>query len=343
MWRALLVVVALVATVDFFSLRAWRRVGGDSDFAVEVLERKFYVLYLRSPLTVYCNQAIYHFILKPLGWWSPDRQIDRQERAKAVGLCSAIAGGIFVATLLAISTNWFFLLFNLSAPFLFIFLGHVEHYGWVNALLVVFFLSVKHHLDKGGPLWPALAWLLLAASFHMLAIFYVPSLLFLLAERDPVTHHWRWRQSRREREILLIMFIAWALCFCVAEMTLFVAGLDNGLSRLVPLTFPVGPTHYRFTFFSLAHLKMWLYFHWKASPLGLALLVLLCWTIRSRFEKFLLVATACGFFWTWIWHPDRGRGDWDLFANLALPLNILVGLLLARLTERLSRSEARNA
>jgi hypothetical protein len=219
---------------------------------------------------------------------------------------------------------------------MFIFLGHVEHYAAVNALLAVYFLSVKRHLDTRGPLWPALVWLLLAASFHMLAIFYLPSFLFLLGERNPATRRWHWSRPRAERENLLIISILWALSLCAAEMSLFVSGLDNGISRLVPIALPLAPTHYRFSLFSLAHLQMWLYFHWKSSPLGLALLLLLARTIRARFERFLLVAVGCSFLWTWMWHPDRGRNDWDLFANLALPLNILVGLLLARLTRRLS-------
>jgi hypothetical protein len=328
----LLVIVAIVAAVLCFSLRDIRRLGGDSDFAVDIITQPFQVFYLRSPLTVYFNQAVYHFILQPRGW-SPE---------EAVAFCSALGGGLFVAALVSISTNWLFLLFNLTAPFMLIFLGHVEHYAWVNALLAVYFLAVKRHLDTDGPLWPALTSLLLAASSHMLAVFYAPSFLFLLARRDPTTRRWFWVRPRGERENLLIIFIVWALLFFAAETSLFVAGLDNGLNRLVPLTWPGEPTHYYFTLFSLAHLKIWLYFHWRSSPMGLVLLAALCWMIRTRFDRFLLVAMACGFFWTWIWHPDRGRNDWDLFANLALPLNVLVGLLLARLTQRLSWPEERH-
>jgi len=319
------VLIIVLASAVFYSLRGFRRRGGDTDFAQTIARRRFSVFYVRSPLTVYLHQAAYHFIFRPLG----------RSPAEAVGFCSAVGGGIFVAALAAISRNALFLLFNLSAPLMFIFMGHVEHYAWVNALLVVYFLAVKRHLEQGRPLWPALVWLLLAASFHMLAVFYVPSFLFLLAERDPLTRRWRWRPSRNEAEWLLIIFIAWAAAVNAAPLLLYPAGLDNGLSRLVPLVKPIPPTHYRFTLFSLAHLKMWLYFNRESSPLGLALLILLLWTIRTRFEKFLLVATGCAFFWTWIWHPDRGPRDWDLFANLALPMNILVGLLLARQANRL--------
>jgi len=294
--------------------------------------RRFTVFYLRSPLTTYLHQGAYHFVFAPLGWSSGD----------AVGFCSAAAGGIFVATLLAISSHWLFLLFNLAQPLMFIFLGHVEHYAWVNALLAVYFLSVKRHLENGRPLWHALVWLLLAASFHMLAVFFVPSFLFLLAERDPATRRWRWRETRREREDLLMLFIAWAVLLSGLQLTLHVEGLDNGLSRLVPLAWPVGPTHYRFTLFSLDHLQMWIHFHLNSSPLGLVALLFLVWTIRTRFEKFLLVATGCAFLWTWMWHPDFGKRDWDLFANLAVPLNILVGLLLARAAQRLSKREQGN-
>jgi len=339
----LFAVVSVVATIVLFSLRDSRRPGGDSDFAEDIILRNFDIFYLRSPLTIYFNQALYHRILKPRGWSAADPDEDRQWRAKAVGLSSAMGGGLFVATLVAICPHWLFLLFNLTAPFMFIFLGHVEHYAWVNALLVVYFLAIKRHLENGAPVWVAFGLFLLAASFHMLVLFYAPSFLFVLAERNPATGRWRWRHSRHQREALLVMFIAWAVLMALAEILLFVAGLDNGLSRLVPVKFPVGPSHYRFTLFSLAHLKMWLYFHWMSSPLGLVLLILLIRSIRTQFDRFLLVAIACGFLWTWMWHPDRGQRDWDLFANLALPLNILVGLLLSRLVQRFLPAEASHA
>ena len=324
--RLVLLILAVVATLEFYSLRDMRRTGGDSDFAAETAALPFGLFYVRSPLTVYLHQATYHFIFEPMGR-SPE---------EAIGFCSAVAGGVFVAALVSISTNWLFLLFNLSAPLLFLFLGHVEHYAWVNALLAVYFLAAKRNLERGGPVWPAMLFLLLAAGFHMLAVFYVPTLLCLLAERNKATHRWQWRVALHDREAALILLIVWAAWFCGSQMLFRVGGLDNGMERLVPLTLPTAPSRYLFSLFSLAHVKMWLLFHWKSSPLGLAMLVLLCWTIRARFEKFLLLGVACGFLWTWMWHPDRAERDWDLFANLALPLNILVGLLLARFSQRLN-------
>jgi hypothetical protein len=313
-------------------MRGYRRPGGDSVQAEEFALRSPVMFYVRSPLTVFLHQGVYRWIADPLGLSVTD----------AVGFCSAAAGGVFVATLFAISRHWLFLLFNLATPFMFIFLGHVEHYAWVNALLAVYFLAVKRHLERGIPLWPALVWLLLAAGFHMLAVFYAPSFLCLLVERERATRRWRWRPTRRQGEILLLVFIGWAGLILAGMYLLPAAGLNNGVERLVPLAMSETPSRYYFTFFSLDHLKMWLYFHWMSSPLGLAGLALLVWTIRERFEKFMLVAVACGLFWTWIWHPDMGRPDWDLFANLALPMNILVGLLLARLVQRLKRRGGEN-
>jgi hypothetical protein len=222
---------------------------------------------------------------------------------------------------------------------LFVFLGHVENYAWVTALLLVYFLLVKRHLENGWPMWPALIALILAASFHMLAVFYTPTFLFLLRERDPETRQWRWRPDRSEGEVLLTILIVWALLLSTAQMSFEVDGLDNGLSRLVPLTMPKPPNlegkYALFTLFSFDHLKMWLHFHWMSSPLGLVLLILLARTIRTRFETFLLVGVGCAFLWTWMWHPDRAQRDWDLFANLALPMNVLVGLLLVKMEHRL--------
>jgi len=312
-----------------FALRGFRQWGGDSDFAESIAAQKFQTFYLRSPLTVYLHQAAYHFLFEPLG----------RSTAEAVGFCSAVAGGVFVSTLVALSRHPLFLLFNLAAPFLFIFMGHVEHYAWVNAVLAIYFLAVRRHLERGAPLWAAELWLLAAASFHMLAVFFAPTLLFLLAGRDPLRGRWRWRTPRREREILLAIFVAWALVVSCAQLTLHVGGLDNGLSRLVPLRMPESESRYSFTLFSWDHLRMWLYFHARSTPAGLAGLLLLGWLIRGKFQQCLLVAVACGFLWTWMWHPDRGRNDWDLFANLALPLNILVGLVLAEAFARRKQKE----
>jgi len=328
--RVALLIVAVVATFVLFGLREHRRPGGDTDFAQEIAAEPFDVFYVRSPLTIYLHQAAYHFIFKPLGLTPAD----------AVGFCSSVAGGLFVATLVAISQHWLFLLFNLSAPLMLIFCGHVEHYAWVNALLTVSFLAVKRHLETQRPLWPAVALALLAASSHMLAVFYAPAFLYLTAARHPTRRRWDWRLSLRDREISLILVIVWAVWFCGSQLVFRVGGLDNGLQRLVPLRLPDEEARHLFSLFSWAHLKMWLLFHWKSSPLGLGALILLGWTIRTRFEKFLLLATACGFFWTWMWHPDRAERDWDLFANLALPLNLLVGLLLARLLPSRSEHEA---
>jgi len=38
--------------------------------------------------------------------------------------------------------------------------------------------------------------------------------------------------------------------------------------------------------------------------------------------------TLCGLSWAFIWHPDMGRGDWDLFGSFAIPSGVLAGLLL---------------
>ncbi len=327
---ALLLLLCFVAAADFYALRCCRRPGGDMDFAESIAEQPFTVFYVRSPLTVYLHQAVYHFVFQPMGW--PARE--------AVAVCSALAGGLFVVALLLLCDRGLFLLFNLAAPFLMIFFGHIEHYAWVNMLLAFFFVAAKRQIETNGPLTPALALLLLAAAFHMLAVFYVPAFLFLVCRRNPQTRRWEWATPQRDRENCLLLLIFWILWYCGSQLSLHVGGLDNNLTRIVPLRLADGPTRYFFPMFSWTHLKMWLYFHWLSSPLGLLLLILLARRIRSRFEWFLLTAVGCGFLWTWVWHPDRGRGDWDLFANLALPMNILVGLLLAGGREGIRSNES---
>jgi hypothetical protein len=331
--------VGIIAFAVLFSLRGYSVPGGDTHFVTEFITRG-YVYNSRSPFITLLQQFVYKNFFGPYGFSS----------ATAISFVSAVGGGIYVATLVAISRHWLFLLFNLASPLTLIFMGHVENYAWVNALLALYFLAAKRTIERGVSLWYAEVCWLLATGFHMLAVFYTPTFLYLLVERKgagtgcqpvplpagagtgcqpvpPPARRWRWRVSKRDGEDLLLTFIAWSIGILTLQMSLTVWGLDNGVQRLVPLI-DRADDRFKYSMFSWPHLKMWLYFHMRSSPLGLAGLVLLARWVRGKFYTFMLLAVACGFFWTWIWHADFAERDWDLFANLGLPLNILVGLLL---------------
>lgn len=330
-WRYLLIFA--VAWGIGMALSPLRRPGGDSNEMQLYVQSVQSVFYVRSPLTLYLHRGAYHLI-QPFGGTA----------ATAMALCSSAAGGVYLLALLNISRHPLFLLFNLFAGTTFLFFGHLENYSWVNAMLVVYLALLKRHVEGRAPLWPAASALLLACLFHMLAVFTLPTLLPAI---------WSWNQQRRrfavsiERrdfERVLMAFVATALIVALGPLLLQPAGLDNNTQRIVPLFHNPNPIRYFFTMFSLEHLQMLAYFHLKASPLGLIVLLALGWKINTRFERFALGAALCGLFWTSIWHPDMGRADWDLFSSFAFPLDILGGLLLAKTWNQYRRAskEAKN-
>jgi hypothetical protein len=215
---------------------------------------------------------------------------------------------------------------------MFIYMGHEENYAWVNMLLAVCFYLARDYIVGRRGLFVATLAYVGACLFHMLALFYFPAWLYLLlrVERSEKKLRLRVTAEKKDLERVLILFIGALLIVSVGALAApVVRGLDIHRSRLVPLFHNPDPYKYFFTMFSVGHAKMLLYFIKMASPLGLPLLILLCWRIRGRWQKFLLVAFACGFGFAVVWHPDMWRGDWDLFSTWAIPLNMLVGVLLA--------------
>ncbi len=298
----------------------FRRAGGDSVEMAGYVSSPYGCYYFRSPLTVAMHRAAFRAI-RPFGFSGAD----------AMALCSAAAGGVFLLALLSISRHPLFLAFNLVSGTVFLFFGHVENYAWVNAMLVVFLALLKRHLEAAWPVWPAAAALTLACLLHMLAVFTLPVLAFAI---------WGWNAQRKrivrriedgDFEWVLIWLVGAAMIVALGPLVFPAAGLDNNFQRLTPLPPNPDPMHYYFTLFSPDHLKMIAYFHWKATPLGLAVLAALGWKIRTRFERYALGATLCSLAWTSVWHPDMGKPDWDLFCSFGFPLNVLDGLLLARI------------
>lgn len=315
----LMVGIFLLTTCVCLLLAPFRRPGGDTDEIVGFIYTIDWY-YIRSPLAMWMHRGVYHCIaFAGLG------------PREAMALNSAMAGGIYLLALISISRHPLFLGFNLIAGTTFLFFGHLENYSWVNALLVLYFALVKRHLDGDEPLWPAAMILFLACLFHMLAVFTLPTIVWLALKWNPERRRPTLRVEKRDFEWMLMGLVGMMLFTAIAPVVTGWYGGNNGFERLVPLFVNPDPGHYWFTMFAWDHFKMLGYFHIMASPLGLLALLILIRRIRGRFQVFLLTATICGLGWTFIWHPDMHKGDWDLFSSFAFSLNILVGLLLAGL------------
>jgi len=334
---AVLALVFVGGTLFFWNLRPQHREGGDTGEMAIWMRMNGPTYYYRSPATVFVHQVIY-WTLEPFGWTPFD----------AMALSSCLSGGLFLAALLMISRHPLFLFVNLCCPAIMLFAGHEEDYDFVNALQVLFFACGQRVWQYSGdparrdPLacgrwaWAASIVFVSACLAHMLTCFYLPALAMLAVGFRREKGRWAWRRPIADRALApyLIPSIVFLVFIAVAPVivSLFgrVAGQDNNLIRFVPV-FPTTDKRYFFTIFSLAHFKFLWFIHLNSAPLALPLIVALVWRYgRDPFCQWLLVCGLCGLFWTFVWHPDLLERDWDLFSNVAFPLNVWAGVLLER-------------
>ncbi len=282
---------------------------GDGHYTEE-LALKGWVVLMHSPLTTMIHK-IFCTLLEPFGiraWY-------------AISISSAFAGALALQVLFVIRSHPVFLIVNIFSGSFLVFVGEVESYAWINLFLLLSFLGIERFLQNRWRLWPAAVFFFLACLFHMLAIFYLPAFFWLI---------------RRRQDFHPLEFLVPMLTFFIAVVSLnFLLqseGLDMDLGRLVPL-FQINRKGQHFTLFSLAHLELLAYFHWKGSflqqiPLELPLLILMRKRIDTEFKRCLLLCCIIGVGWTTIWHPDLGRLDWDLFSQMFIPIHLLLGILL---------------
>lgn len=313
-WRKLLfrASITLGLTALLFQFRLLIPMGADGPYMATLVENQTLPMFYRSLLTLWLHR-LFFVTLEPFGWNASD----------AISLGSAFAGAIAIQTLWAIRSHPGFLAFNVLSGCFLVFAGHVENYHWVNLFLLLTFLWVKRWLDGQAPLWPAMAWYMTAALSHMLALFYLPAMLYV----------WHRRRKQFHPAEVLVPFIAFLAVVLVSTFSRSLGGTEITLERFVPLFTAWAPNHH-FTFLSKEHIVMLFYFHHHAAFLGvpfeLPLLGYLVWRRRvtTIYHKFLLCNVICGLAWTTVWHPDWGPMDWDLFSQFAIPLHVMLGLLL---------------
>jgi len=303
-------------TLAIFGLRSglpgWLNeyfVGADGWYMAQLVEENPFPLYYRSLLTILIHKAVY-LVAHPLGL----------DGWQAISLSSSLAGAAAILALWRIRPDGWFLAINVLSGSFLVLLGHVENYAWVNAFLILSFARAQAWLERDAPLWPAMAYFMLAGLSHMLGLFYIPAYAYLL-----------YRNRKYHPLEILIPVLAFTGVMISLALVFPMLGTDTGWERLVPL-FQVWADNHHFTFFAKEHWIILLYFHSRAAFLGipaeLPLLFLLRKRIQTLYLKFLLGCVFCGLAWTTIWHPDWGRLDWDLFSQFGIPLHVLLGLLI---------------
>lgn len=269
----------------------------------------------------------------------------------AFALTSVLAGGLFVIVLLLLCRRLAgtalprlaLMLLALSAGYVQLLFGHVENYTVVALLMLCYFyLGIRYLREPGRGLFPPAALLSVAVSFHLLAGWLYPSLLWLWwagrGRRD---------ESGKRSDGGLTALVAGAILPLVVAFGLCrLAGFGSeqfGETHLAAMKFVflLGPEyqHFQYGFLSPAHLfdalnQLWL----VALPAILALLYTAL--RRGGGEKERRPGGEVGFAFTvavslqcfaLCWNPDLGAfKDWDLFAAAGLGWTCAALVMLSR-------------
>lgn len=124
-----------------------------------------------------------------------------------------------------------------------------------------------------------------------------------------------------------LLFLPWALFYGMrAMMKLRVEPL---IEHLPPFREPYDHGAYLYEAISWAHLYDKVMFHLWLAPFGLAaIFILLVFyrriVIRDQWLCFLFHLSFWAVVWTTLFYPQLRTRDWDLFASMAIPLNLAV-------------------
>ena len=275
-----------------------------------------------EPLELYFHSLAYRVLHAAFDW----------DVAASYGLLSALAGLAFILLLVALwrdaaaesgaPLTALAIGLSLATPSVQLFFGYVENYSLVAVASLGYALVALRSLERGlSPLWPAAA-LGLAISFHVLAGWLGPSLLFVF---------WHHAASRTPagRVALLAQMGAVSLVpvgLTVAAMTAVgvpVAALGETHLAALKFIFLVPPEAPYFVYpaFSAAH---WRDIVNQIALTSLAPLALIAVVARRlpagiwrRDARLGFFAWAAGFLHVFglVWNAENGAAlDWDLFA-----------------------------
>jgi len=321
--RLLYLAISLISLIPFWLLRAETPLLGDG--YLRAGELKFGVLlYITEPLDFHLHLLVYRLC-----------GLDGQT---TYAILSCLAGGLYVFLALVLSHTLgkdtkerllvFLILATTGATQLFF--GYVESYScmYVGVVAYIFF-GIRHLQGKSGFIWACLS-LLLAVSFHLSALFVLPSLLFL-ALAGPSESAGRKGTSRRFTNLVTSV----CLTFIIAGGIQLLRTRAHEESPFALFIHPFGGVERFYSFFSPAHFLDFINHQLLISPVGPVLWIVLpalFWRkidFRDNVIRFLIWITACSYGFALLVDPKLGYArDWDLFALCGLG-PILLGLYLA--------------
>jgi hypothetical protein len=247
---------------------------------------------------------------------------------------SSLAGGVFFLLLLFYSRLLFpknsipFVLLCISGGFMQLFFGDVEHYTLTGAAIFAYFVSSALYLKARQSIVVPSAILSLAMTLHLVAGFFLPSLVFLYV-----------LELKKKKYI--------QICYGVsAFLVIFGLTLFFFHTRNFPFQNLFTGTWASKAFGDLKetraggiNTRMWAIpaskqYYWEQLNLlflmfpANLLVVPLLWFKRvkmDRFNGFLIIAAVVKLLFQFTYRAQLGvYSDWNLYANVAIPLSIFV-------------------
>jgi tetratricopeptide (TPR) repeat protein len=167
--------------------------------------------------------------------------------------------------------------------------------------------------------------MVLAASFHLSAIFIFPSLFYLAFATVPRGSRQKIRNSPITNAAILACVTAFMM---LGYYFVHVGSLEGSTAHL--LVYPLGGGEESYPFYSPAHLLDFLNHQLLASPVNVVLWMMLILFLRKvvNFKepvvRFLAVLCLCSLAFALVIYPGLGYArDWDLFAFTGLATTLL--------------------
>jgi len=221
-----------------------------------------------------------------------------------------------------------FLIFAAGSQFFF---GYVENYVLQYVTTAAYVITGWFTLERRVSIIVPIVCFILMVSLHLGDLVFLPSLILIIILK--------WKKNKIPAFVFLTVIgilgsaLMYYMGFNLIDMT---RHLKSGtVDFLKP--FSAGGGVYPYPMFSLDHLLDWFNMTMLIAPFGIFITFILIPTLppdrrwKNPILLFLMLATACGIFFTWVINSALGLArDWDLFASFLVPLIIMPIYLLSQ-------------
>ena len=217
--------------------------------------------------------------------------------------------------------------FIFSSAIMQIYFGYVESYS-ISSPLFLFAIGAYYvEVKNNRSIIPGLLIYFFACLFHMSLLAYYPAFLLLTIIL--------WR-SKERRHSLVEFIAATAIPILLIAMVIVLSNLQFGGSFSQNifdyLIIPLSPNESGYWLFSPAHLIDMVNQLLLVAPA--AIIIFITFNpfkrkyYKDHFNLFLALLSICGLVFLALFNTSFGIGrDWDLFSSIAIPLNILAGVV----------------